>query len=72
MLIEAGNFIMFFSSLQLYLTAYNRAGMGRASELVNVSTLGSPPTLKLHSPEFMVQSNRSVTRVLLKDVWYVT
>ncbi|ODN00362.1 Down syndrome cell adhesion molecule-like protein Dscam2 [Orchesella cincta] len=54
---------------QMYLTASNRAGMGRASEMVNVSTLGSIPTLKLHSPQFMAQSNRTVTRVLLKDVW---
>lgn len=53
----------------MYLTAYNRAGMGHASELANVSTIGGVPTLTLSSPEYMVQSNKSLTRVLLKEIW---
>lgn len=54
---------------QMYLTAYNRAGMGAASEMVNVSTLGSAPSLKLTTTDYMAQSNRTVTKILLKDVW---
>ncbi|OXA64371.1 Down syndrome cell adhesion molecule-like protein Dscam2 [Folsomia candida] len=54
---------------QMYLVAFNRAGMGRASELLNVSTLGDPPSLSLVAPQFMVETNQTWARVLLRDVW---
>jgi len=54
---------------QMYLTGYNEVGMGRASDRVNVSTLGSPPTLTLSDPSYMAQVNRTLVRVFLKDVW---
>lgn len=53
----------------MYLTAYNRAGMGRASEVVNISTFGSSPSLSLAVPQFMVETNQTWARVILRDVW---
>jgi hypothetical protein len=43
--------------------------MGRASELVNISTLGAIPTFTLPSPQYMIETNSSSSRVLLKNAW---
>lgn len=54
----------------MYISAFNRAGMGRASQLVNATTLGYPPSLSLVAPQFMVETNSTWARILLLDVWY--
>ena len=52
----------------MYLTAYNRAGMSKPSQTMNISTLGSRPFLAF-APQSLTQVNSTWIRVRLSEAW---
>ena len=63
---EDKTFSQFPVYLQLYLTGFNAAGIGKASNILkNLTTLGGVPQLNLPTPEMMLQVNTTWIRVKL-------
>lgn len=54
----------------MYMTAFNRVGIGSTSRLVNTSTMGSVPVFNLSSAQMMISHiNTTWIRVIVSEVW---